>query len=105
MFYNNEKVKSLMQYKHCSKCDKVRPPRSHHCKTCGKCVMRMDHHCPFTGNCVGKGNYKLFFLFCFYTVLGALWDLNTMGSFSNDMYYKLRADKEKFVGDPYFEKV
>ena len=63
----------------------MKPPRAHHCSICGKCVLRMDHHCPWVGRCVGHHNYKLFYQFLLYTVVGNLWSVLTMGHFSH--YY------------------
>jgi hypothetical protein len=34
-------------WRHCKKCDNVKPPRSHHCNVCQQCVLNMDHHCPW----------------------------------------------------------
>jgi len=57
---------------YCSKCERVKPPRTHHCSICNRCVLRMDHHCPWINNCVGHYNYKYFLLFLFYTVFDAI---------------------------------
>eukprot|EP00929_Paragymnodinium_shiwhaense_P003222 TRINITY_DN103656_c0_g1_i1.p1 TRINITY_DN103656_c0_g1~~TRINITY_DN103656_c0_g1_i1.p1 ORF type:complete len:306 (+),score=15.08 TRINITY_DN103656_c0_g1_i1:90-1007(+) len=48
------------EMEHCSKCDSIRPPRTHHCSTCRRCVLKMDHHCLFTNNCVGLHNHVHF---------------------------------------------
>ncbi len=77
----------MIQYQHCKKCNKIKPPRSHHCSICDKCVLRMDHHCPFLGTCVGYNNYKLFILFLFYTIVSALFTILTLGIFYVK-YYK-----------------
>lgn len=29
----------------CTKCEYVKPLRSHHCSICNECVLKMDHHC------------------------------------------------------------
>ena len=31
--------------KKCSKCNIIKPARTHHCQICDKCVFHMDHHC------------------------------------------------------------
>lgn len=55
---------------YCRRCDKAKPPRAHHCVLCGKCVLKMDHHCPWINTCVGYHNFRYFFLFLFYLVIG-----------------------------------
>uniref|UniRef100_UPI003AB0C571 palmitoyltransferase ZDHHC21 isoform X2 n=1 Tax=Centroberyx gerrardi TaxID=166262 RepID=UPI003AB0C571 len=59
----------------CSKCNLMRPKRSHHCSRCGHCVRRMDHHCPWINNCVGEDNHWLFLQLCFYTQVLSLFTL------------------------------
>lgn len=34
---------------YCTRCEAVKPRRTHHCRRCGTCVVRMDHHCPAIG--------------------------------------------------------
>ncbi|KIK97329.1 hypothetical protein PAXRUDRAFT_825049 [Paxillus rubicundulus Ve08.2h10] len=64
----------LPEYRYCSKCKIVKPPRAHHCRACGTCILKYDHHCPWIGHCVGAFNHKFFVnflqwgtIFCFWT--------------------------------------
>ena len=75
-------LEDLLMYRYCKTCNMLKPPRAHHCSICGKCVLRMDHHCPWVGRCVGHHNYKLFYQFLMYTVLGCLYAVLTMGNFT-----------------------
>ncbi|CAB1351714.1 unnamed protein product [Coregonus sp. 'balchen'] len=63
------------QWEMCTKCNMMRPKRSHHCSRCGHCVRRMDHHCPWINNCVGEDNHWLFLQLCFYTQVLSLFTL------------------------------
>lgn len=76
-------MEDLLIYRYCKSCNIIKPPRAHHCSICGKCVLRMDHHCPWVGRCVGHHNYKLFYQFLWYTVVGNLFSVLTMGHFCN----------------------
>lgn len=53
----------------CSKCERIRPPRTHHCSVCKSCIFKYDHHCPWIYNCVGLYNYKFFYLFLLHIFL------------------------------------
>lgn len=62
----------------CSKCEDVRPERTHHCSATNECVLRFDHYCPWTANSIGFLNHKFFLLVAFYTFLSNLMSLVTM---------------------------
>ncbi len=65
-------VQDYVRFRYCSKCKKLKAPRTHHCSICGRCVMRMDHHCPWVGNCVGAETHKYFWNFLLYAFLGTV---------------------------------
>ncbi|CBI30533.3 hypothetical protein VitviT2T_012288 [Vitis vinifera] len=71
--------------RYCQKCAHYKPARAHHCRVCRRCVLRMDHHCIWINNCVGHANYKAFFIFVLYAVLGCIYSLVLLvGSIYND---------------------
>ncbi|KAK9245340.1 DHHC palmitoyltransferase-domain-containing protein [Lipomyces tetrasporus] len=47
----------------CSRCQSMKPDRSHHSSELDRCVVKMDHYCPWVGTIIGFKNYKLFYLF------------------------------------------
>ena len=48
----------------CSTCFIDRSSASVHCSECDCCRVALDHHCPFVNNCVGRGNRRVFVMFC-----------------------------------------
>jgi len=61
------------QIRKCKRCKDIwKPTRAHHCSECNVCIYKMDHHCPWINSWVGIKNSKYFFLFTFYTGIGAL---------------------------------
>ncbi|KAK7045400.1 hypothetical protein VNI00_007652 [Paramarasmius palmivorus] len=70
------------EYRYCSKCMFIKPPRTHHCRACGTCVLRYDHHCPWIGGCVGARNHKYFMNFTFATSIFTAYTLSTLLGFS-----------------------
>jgi len=76
----------LKDMRECTKCDAMKPPRTHHCRLCNECILRMDHQydlfrgacffsfvhccssfsCPFTDSCIGFFNYKYYLLSLFW---------------------------------------
>lgn len=65
-------------HKKCSRCDFVKPIRTHHCTICNQCVFNMDHHCPWVNNCIGLENLRYFLLFIFYLLCVILYSLFTL---------------------------
>ncbi|QRV91259.1 DHHC palmitoyltransferase [Ceratobasidium sp. AG-Ba] len=69
----------------CSKCQSLKPERTHHCRICKSCILKYDHHCPVAqiqisslllrlrmigiNQCVGLRNERHFVLFMAYFVL------------------------------------
>lgn len=47
----------------CSYCETLSPPRSWHCQICNTCILKRDHHCIFTGCCIGHYNHRYFIMF------------------------------------------
>ena len=76
----------------CKKCGESKPERAHHCSVCGTCVLMMDHHCPWINNCVGWANHRYFFLFCFWTTVGALYVVG----FSFDVMFYISLKDTRF---------
>jgi palmitoyltransferase len=73
-----------VEYKFCKTCRAIKPPRSHHCSVAGKCVFHMDHYCPWMNNCVGYFNYRYFYMFLLYLVIGCAYAMTlTFGGFSD----------------------
>ncbi|EDW01304.1 probable palmitoyltransferase ZDHHC24 [Drosophila grimshawi] len=81
-----------LEWRHCTICDKLAPPRSWHCKVCGVCILKRDHHCLFTGCCIGHENHRYFMCFIFYLFVGSLYALAYNSVFmwvlNGDIYYK-----------------
>ncbi|KAF8841075.1 zf-DHHC-domain-containing protein [Paxillus ammoniavirescens] len=86
----------LPEYRYCSKCKIVKPPRAHHCRACGTCILKYDHHCPCwcillvefhhliypsavgIGHCVGAFNHKFFVNFLQWGTIFCLWTFATL---------------------------
>lgn len=64
-----------LEWRHCTTCDRLAPPRSWHCKVCGVCILKRDHHCLFTGCCIGQNNHRFFMCFTFYLFVGSVYAL------------------------------
>lgn len=64
---------SIDEGRYCETCDVAKPDLCHHCSVCKRCVLKMDHHCPWVMNCVGARNYRFFYNFIAYALVGALW--------------------------------
>jgi hypothetical protein len=100
-------VKRLMKYRtktmsnlkgfwnrKCSRCNDIKPARTHHCSVCDTCVFQMNHHCPFTNNCVGLENQRFFLLFILYALIGCMYYLISIVSIWGHYVYK---DNQKMM--------
>lgn len=61
----------------CQHCDTPKAPRSHHCVMCGECILKMDHHCPWINGCVGYHNYRYFFGFLLWLLIGTVYSASS----------------------------
>ncbi|EDW09546.1 probable palmitoyltransferase ZDHHC24 [Drosophila mojavensis] len=77
-----------LDWRHCTTCDRLAPPRSWHCKVCGVCILKRDHHCLFTGCCIGHENHRYFMLFTMYLFIGSVYAL----SYNSVFMWILNAD-------------
>ncbi|KAF8609514.1 zf-DHHC-domain-containing protein [Ceratobasidium sp. AG-I] len=53
----------------CTKCQGLKPERTHHCRICKSCILKYDHHCPGINSCVGLRNERHFILFMVYFIV------------------------------------
>lgn len=60
-------------WRFCSVCETVAPPRSWHCDTCKVCILKRDHHCYFTSCCIGHYNHRYFLVFVFYMFVATMY--------------------------------
>lgn len=61
--------------KPCSFCRRFVDIDCKHCSMCDKCVPYFDHHCRWLNSCVGRKNYRVFFCFMVFALLGMLWEV------------------------------
>lgn len=66
-------AKKSSDWRFCSTCEVIVPPRSFHCETCKSCINKRDHHCIFAGNCVGFRNHRYFVIFLFYLFIATVY--------------------------------
>lgn len=57
----------------CTVCEVLAPPRSWHCNICNVCILKRDHHCMFTSCCIGLENHRFFIVFVFYMFVATLY--------------------------------
>ncbi|XP_049786540.1 probable palmitoyltransferase ZDHHC24 [Schistocerca cancellata] len=81
----------LENWRYCTECETVAPPRSWHCDTCKTCILKRDHHCMFTGCCVGHYNYRYFYMFLLYVFIGTFYStyLNCFYIWKNFEHFSL----------------
>ncbi|XP_017868438.1 PREDICTED: probable palmitoyltransferase ZDHHC24 [Drosophila arizonae] len=62
-----------LEWRHCTTCDRLAPPRSWHCKLCDVCILRRDHHCNIVGSCVGHHTIRYFVCFVIQFTFGSVY--------------------------------
>lgn len=60
-------------WRFCSVCESLTPPRSWHCSICNICILKRDHHCIFTSCCIGHNNHRFFLVFVFYMFIATVY--------------------------------
>ncbi|XP_017773429.1 PREDICTED: probable palmitoyltransferase ZDHHC24 [Nicrophorus vespilloides] len=63
----------LGNWRFCSVCECIAPPRSWHCPICNTCILKRDHHCIFSGCCVGHNNSRYFIIFLIYMFIATIY--------------------------------
>ncbi|KAH8253565.1 hypothetical protein KR032_005999, partial [Drosophila birchii] len=61
----------LARWHMCHDCQTLVPPRAWHCEVCNVCILKRDHHCRFTCCCIGHHNYRYFFFYLVYMIIGS----------------------------------
>lgn len=69
---NDLPVVLLPEWRYCAQCQLNAPPRSFHCFICEVCVMKRSNHCTMLGKCCGYWNGRFYYLFIFYSLIGAM---------------------------------
>ncbi|XP_050299201.1 probable palmitoyltransferase ZDHHC24 [Anthonomus grandis grandis] len=70
---NGKILSAEKNWRFCSICETLAPPRSWHCATCNTCILKRDHHCMFTSCCIGHLNHRYFLVFVFYIFIATLY--------------------------------
>lgn len=60
-------------WRFCSVCETLSPPRSWHCNICDTCILKRDHHCIFTSCCIGYFNHRYFIMFVSYMFIATIY--------------------------------
>nr|CAI5819206.1 unnamed protein product [Callosobruchus analis] len=60
-------------WRYCTVCETIAPPRSWHCETCNICILKRDHHCIFTSCCIGHDNHRYFLMFVIYVFISTIY--------------------------------
>jgi len=67
---HNWQLLSPIEWGYCRYSSRPKPPRSHYDHVTKSLVLNMDHYCPWMFNCVGYFNYRYFFNFLWFVVVG-----------------------------------
>ncbi|CAG9311695.1 unnamed protein product [Blepharisma stoltei] len=79
------------------------PEGTFHCSTCETCILSMTQHCYFTNNCIGKQNFKYFYLFMIWVLIGSLFVCALLGQsflrifLKDEAFLNLIKDQKKII--------